>query len=108
MAAQGAGGEVGFGHRVGAIHRQHGGYGAGGTAGLLPFEGFDPVEGGGRYGPGATFIGSAAGFEGLETTVLVVALPSKERGQADRATGRMGDLMADRRQIFAQLMPGSG
>jgi hypothetical protein len=108
LAAQGTRGDTGFGDRVGLVEREDTDDGAGGTEGLLPFEGLGAVESFRRDGATSALVGARSGLEAIKAALLVDALPASEGGGGEGASGRVGDVVGTVDDLSSQLLLAAG
>jgi hypothetical protein len=108
VAAQGAGRDAGFGDGVGLVQPEDVGDGAARAVGLLAFEGFGPIEGWGRDGPGLTSVAAGLGLEAVEAPRPVPAFPALKGGHADGAAGGIGDVIAPGGDLLSQAALAAG
>jgi hypothetical protein len=102
LAAQGAGGNRLLGDGLGAVQAEGLDDGAGRAVGLLPFEGFGPVEGFGRDGARLAPVAARLGLEALKAFLVVAALPAAESRRADGAAIGMRDVVGTGSNLLAQ------
>jgi hypothetical protein len=107
VAAQGAGGNRGFGGRAGRVALKDGGDGAGGAGGEFALEGFGAVEGVGGEDPRGAPVAAGSGLEGVKAAGAVGALPAAQGGAADGVALGVGDGMMLARDGGAQVALGA-
>ena len=108
LAAQGARGDALFGNGVGLIEGEYVDDGTGGTEGMLPFEGFGPIESVQRDGAGLAFVSSGLGFEAVESALSVESFPAGEGAGADGAARGVRNIVVIGGDLLAQLLLSSG